>query len=189
MIKKLMLCASVLFLTGSGCSSVAVSNKFVFSENSKNGLIVVGASGLNSYSIELAKYDANTQKIEVGVIDRGALVKHSGSIENKFYVLEVKPGTYVFRTVTEFSGNTRSIACLSKGTYKFKVESGKALYIGDIYYNNSRGGVTASKGDIKKANNALIPYPNVTVSLEYASLESVTFKHTLVAFNPMAAFF
>ena len=152
-----------------------MSNIFSFNEHSKNGLVVVDASGMSDFMMQFAKFDSEKKTIDTGVIDRGALIDHKYQYDNKYYVIELAPGYYVFRDISSFSNNTRSIYCLSKGTYGFNVEAGKAVYLGNITYNGG-GNIKAAKGDLSKAQLALYSYPNVKTYLNSATLEPTTFK-------------
>jgi hypothetical protein len=175
----------MVLLTLSACAS-GVSKSYEFSQVSEKGLAIMGFSAPWNKSVTLTISELRDDGRLIGF--SGETVRHNRGEEGKeFYVLELSPGTYVFRQSSWSNANTTYINCLSSGTYKFEIEAGVIKYVGDMEFV-SRGslyGRVKFKGmssdlDVEKA---LSEYTNIDADFVRAKLKPEKFPRGRDAFG------
>ena len=163
-----------------GCANTGISTNYAFSTDSDVGLVVFGLRSplANSVDLSLGRYN-DDGTLQLGTTGGAIVVSGLATPDTSFYLIEARPASYVFKSAT-FSGgyNTYTVLCLADGTYKFEVERGKLLYVGDLEFQRFGGG-----GNIRfvgfspdeAVSEFLADYPNVNVSPEQAELIETSF--------------
>jgi len=181
--KQALIILSILFLFG--CSDHQMKKDAVFNKSSQSGVIVLGVILDTPYvnpSLIFRKYDPNTSsasKNETFIAQpegsnlQAQLDYRAKDIQPDVFVLNMPAGHWFLECISASKNDGRTInsnsSCFSLGTIAFKVEEGRASYIGEYTIKSwFSGGIKIKKlaDNVEKGREKLKGFKYVDADLE-----------------------
>lgn len=172
-----LIAAFFALLLLAACSN-QVPTSVPFSHEDSDALLVFGSSTViaQTFTITFSKYDLENLRLDSNHFSGMHHVRHKATGPAvQYHVIKVPPGRYVLKNVTTYGPNETNIFCLSKGTFRFDLEPGQIVYVGNITFGVHR--VMQAGFDMPAAKEALLNYPNVKGEILRGTLTDATFRN------------
>ena len=177
-----------VFISLAGCAAFN-AGPAEFNETNKNGIVIISAYGNRNFSLSLDRLNKRTNKLLTSSANGSTFFRYNKGEGNQYQIIKMKPGDYVFKSLhySKEEGNKKEkyVLCLNDATYRFTVEPGKIIYLGELELQFPSK-LIYTEGSLNTANYTLKSHPKIKGKATKAKLSSAAFENGLDLFGNQA---